>query len=206
MRDVCSLYAQCESCVCILNIKSDLFQVSVGFRQGCALSPLLFVILMDRVSMRSRSQEGVVWGSLRVSLLLFADDVVLLAPSHECLQHALKQFAAECDAVSMRISTSKSESMVLSQKRIECPLQVEEENLPQVKEFKYLGVFFMRDGRRDGEFSRRLGQAAAVMQLLYRTVVVKRELSHKAKLSIFRAVYMPTLTFGHELLIRHNPA
>ena len=34
----------------------------------------------------------------------------------------LERFAAECDAVEERISTSKSETMVLSQKIVECPL------------------------------------------------------------------------------------
>jgi len=72
---------------------------------------------------------------------------------------------------------------------------------PQVEEFKYLGVLFTSDGRRDNEISRRLGQAAAVMQSLSQTVVVKRELSLKAKLSIFQAVYIPTLIYGHELWI-----
>ncbi|KAI3366826.1 hypothetical protein L3Q82_009240 [Scortum barcoo] len=36
------------------------------------------------------------------------DDVVLLASSSQDLQHVLEQFAAECEAAGMRISTSKS--------------------------------------------------------------------------------------------------
>ncbi|KAI3373880.1 hypothetical protein L3Q82_022446, partial [Scortum barcoo] len=40
----------------------------------------------------------------------------------------------------MRISTSKSEAMVLDRKRVACPLRVGGEVLPQVEEFKYLGV------------------------------------------------------------------
>jgi len=31
--------------------------------------------------------------------------------------------------------------------------------------------------------------------------VVKKELSRKAKLSIYRSVYVPTLTYGHELWV-----
>jgi len=74
-----------------------------------------------------------------------------------------------------------------------CPVQVGGENLPQVEEFKYLGVLITSGRRRDSEISRR--HKAAVMESLYWTVVVKRELSHKTKLSIFRAVYIPTLTY-----------
>ena len=69
---------------------------------------------MDRVSRCSRGEEGIVWGSLRVSSPLFAVDLVHLAPSHDLLKHALERFAAEFEAVGMWNSTSKSESMVLS--------------------------------------------------------------------------------------------
>ncbi|KAI3370569.1 hypothetical protein L3Q82_007074 [Scortum barcoo] len=54
------------------------------------------------------------------------------------LQRVLERFAAECEAAGMRISTSKSEAMVLDRKRVACPLRVGGEVLPQVEEFKYL--------------------------------------------------------------------
>ena len=36
------------------------------------------------------------------------------------------------------------------------------------------------------------------MRALHYSVVMKRELSKKAKLSIFKAVFVPILTYGHE--------
>ncbi|KAI3369751.1 hypothetical protein L3Q82_024580 [Scortum barcoo] len=86
----------------------------------------------------------------------------------------------------MRISTSKSEAMVLDRKRVACPLRVGGEVLPQVEEFKYLGVLFTSEGKMEREIDRWIGGAAsAVMRSVYRTVVVKKELSRKAKLSIY---------------------
>uniref|UniRef100_A0A8C6WRQ5 Reverse transcriptase domain-containing protein n=1 Tax=Neogobius melanostomus TaxID=47308 RepID=A0A8C6WRQ5_9GOBI len=38
--------------------KSDLFPVRVGLRQGCPLSPVLFITFMDRISRRSQGPEG----------------------------------------------------------------------------------------------------------------------------------------------------
>ncbi|TWW74403.1 hypothetical protein D4764_14G0004060 [Takifugu flavidus] len=35
----------------------------------------------------------------------------------------------------------------------------------------------------------------------HRSVVVKRELSQKGKLSIYRSIFVPTLTYGHELWV-----
>ncbi|XP_076732247.1 LINE-1 reverse transcriptase homolog [Maylandia zebra] len=193
LRAIRSLYNLCKSLVSIAGNKSDSFPVGDGLRQGCPLSPVLFIIFMDRISRRSQVAEGFHFGGLRISSLL--------ASSGEGLQLALERFAAECEAAGMRISTSKSEAMVLSQKRVECPLPVGDEFLPQVEEFKYLGVLFASDGRREPEIHRRIRAAAAVMRTLHRSVVVKRELSVKAKLSIHRSIYVPTLTYGHELWV-----
>lgn len=97
----------------------------------------------------SRGQEGVACGSWRVRCLLFADDVVRLVPSHKCLHLILEQFSAKCEAVG-RWTYTKSESMVLLQKRMPCPLHVRGESLPSVEEFKYLRVLFMSEGWWDG--------------------------------------------------------
>ncbi|KAK3523662.1 hypothetical protein QTP70_006725 [Hemibagrus guttatus] len=201
LRAVRSLYNQSRSLVCIASCKSDLFPVHVGLRQGCPLSPVLFIVFMDRISRRSQGLEGIRFGDHRISSLIFADDVVLLAPSSLDLQHALGRFAAECEAAGMRVSTSKSEAMVLDRKKVACTLQVGGEVLPQVEEFKYLGVLFMSEGRMDHEIDRQIGAAAAVMWSMYRSVVVKKELSRKAKLSIYQSIYVPTLTYGHELWV-----
>ncbi|TWW73202.1 hypothetical protein D4764_15G0005960 [Takifugu flavidus] len=48
------------------------------------------------------------------------------------------------------------------------------------------------------EIDRRIGAASAVMRALNQSVVVKKELSRKAKLSIYRSIYVPVLTYGHQ--------
>ncbi|TWW57329.1 hypothetical protein D4764_07G0000480 [Takifugu flavidus] len=55
------------------------------------------------------------------------------------------------------IRTSKSESMVLTQKKVECLLWVRKEVLPQVEEFKYLGILFTSEGSMERGIDRRFG-------------------------------------------------
>ena len=143
--------------------------------------------------------EGVGFGDRQIPSLLFADDVVLLVSLYSDLQPSLGWFAAECEAVGMIISTSKSKGIILSRKRVDCPLQVEGESHPQMEEFKYLLVLFMREGRQEQETDRRIGPASAVMRTLKWSIVVRRELRKKAKLSIYRSIYPTTLTYGNEL-------
>ncbi|KAK0137935.1 putative uncharacterized transposon-derived protein F52C9.6 [Merluccius polli] len=57
------------------------------------------------------------------------------------------------------------------------------------------------EGRMEREIDRRIGAASAVMRTLHGSVVVKRELSRKAKLSIYQSIYVPALTYGHELWV-----
>ncbi|KAI3377038.1 hypothetical protein L3Q82_000257 [Scortum barcoo] len=83
---------------------------SGAFAKGCSVSVRPEQELGShcrQISRRSQGPEGVRFGNHRISSLLFADDVVLLASSGQDLQHVLERFAAECEAAGMRISTSK---------------------------------------------------------------------------------------------------
>ena len=51
-----------------------------GLRQGCTLSPLLFTLVMEELVQRIKNKEiGIKIGEDRLNILLFADDVVLIA-------------------------------------------------------------------------------------------------------------------------------
>lgn len=108
---------------------------------------------MGVISRRNQVVKGFRLGGLRTLSLLFTYDVVLLALGGG-LQLPLERFATKCEVVGMRISMSKSKAMVLSQKRLESPVWVSAELLPQVEQFKYLGVLFTRESRRDREIDR----------------------------------------------------
>jgi len=64
--------------------------------------------------------------------------------------------------------------------------------------FMYLGVLFMSDGRRNEKIGTPTGKANAVLREPYPSVVTKWELSNTAKLSVFKSVFVPILTCGHE--------
>ncbi|KAI3376614.1 hypothetical protein L3Q82_017048, partial [Scortum barcoo] len=133
-----------------------------------AFDTVSLVVFCGECSVRflgiARGRRESRFGNHRISSLLFADDVVLLASSSQDLQRVLERFAAECEVAGMRISTSKSEAMVLDRKRVACPLRVGGEVLPQVEEFKYLGVLFTSEGKMEREIDRRIGAASAVMR------------------------------------------
>ena len=174
-----------EVCVRVNSATTKPFRVSVGLRQGCSLSPILFLICMDRIVKKSESCRGVKIGECTVQRLLFADDLVLLDSTQNGLQQALDRFSDACSVAGMKISTTKTETMCLSRQPKQCSLQVDGVPQKQSEKFKYLGVSFTSDGRQNNELDIHIEKAKVVMRQLHRSVVLKRELCTKAKLSIF---------------------
>ena len=115
--------------------------------------------------------------------------MVLLTSTESGLQRALNIFADACDNAGIKISKPKTEVFHLSRNPDQCVLQANETTMKQVEKFKYLGVAFTSDVRQDEELDTRIGKASAVIQSLHNSVVMKREMSKMAKLSIFKTVF-----------------
>ena len=146
----------------------------------------------------SQADQCATTGNCKISRLLFADDLVLLFSAESGLRRALNSFADACDSAGMKTSTAKTEVLHLSRNPDQCVLQVNGATLKQVEKLNYLGVAFTSNGRQDEELDTRVGKASAVMRALHCSDVMKRKLSKKAKLSIFKTVFVPILTYGYE--------
>jgi len=59
------------------------------------------------------------------------------------------------------------------------------------------GIYVWRKAEPQ-EIDTRIGEANEVLRELYRSVVTKRELSNTVKLSVFKSIFVPILTYGHE--------
>lgn len=82
------------------------------------------------------------------------------------------RFTAEREAAGMRVSSWKSEVMVLGGKQVECTLQVRVgETLPQREEFRYLVVLFLTDDGVEREMDRQIKALLSVMRVLLCLVV-----------------------------------
>ena len=134
--------------------QSKPFHVGVGLRQGCILSPLLFIVYMNWIDKYSQADECATIGNCKISRLLFADDLVLLSSTESGLQRALNSFADACNTAGMKISTAKTEVLHLSRKPDQCVLQVNGATLKQVEKFKYLGVAFTSDQARSQDLKK----------------------------------------------------
>lgn len=96
------------------SVLSQSFSVSRGVRQGGILSPILFNIYIDSLSVKLTSLSvGCHINSVCYNHLIYADDTVLLAPSPKALQYLIDEcvtFATEHDLI---FNTKKTKLMCI---------------------------------------------------------------------------------------------
>ena len=90
---------------------------------------------MDWIDKSSRVDGAFALGECKIDRLLFADDLVLLSNSQSGLQCLLESFAAVCNDSGMKISTSKTEMLLLSRKPSQCSISIGREPLRRVEKF-----------------------------------------------------------------------
>ena len=90
---------------------SAAFDINMGVKQGCPTSPHVFCLFFDRVrdfiaahAPPSCRAHTPFLALLTTFILLYTDDVVLIADSPERLQQILHAFAHFADTNGMRIS------------------------------------------------------------------------------------------------------
>ena len=95
------------------------FYVQTGVRQGCLLSPTIFLIVISWV-MRTDRRMGIQWTLTKLlEDLDFADDISLLAHRHEVAQTKLEHVADEAEKVGLQININKTEVMRVNNDRQE---------------------------------------------------------------------------------------
>jgi len=121
-----------STCQIIHNGKlTDPFKVKTGVRQGCMLSPTIFLIVIDWIMKRTtmNTSTGIQWTLTKhLEDLDFADDISLLSHKQQHAQTKLTRLAEEAEKTGLKINIRKTEIMRVNNKQ-EQPIQLKGENI-----------------------------------------------------------------------------
>ncbi|XP_066986819.1 uncharacterized protein [Macrobrachium rosenbergii] len=100
--------------------ETETFPVEVGLLQGSALSPFLFIIIIDTLTSELRNNDER-WD------LLFADDLVIIADAEEELRERFLPWKGALERKGFKVNIGKTELMTSSREgREEVNVQVED--------------------------------------------------------------------------------
>ena len=142
------LYSNPTAEILTNNTSSKPFDVRRGCRQGCPLSPLLFIIAIEPLAIAIRSNpniSGITINEVDHRIALYADDVILfltkLSQTIPELENMIKEFGVFSG---YKINNAKSSLMMLKEEESTGPLPMSSPfNLTEG--FTYLGIRIMRE-------------------------------------------------------------
>lgn len=193
------MYTNTSSAVWDGSQLSDWFSTTSGVRQGCGFSPAFFAMYIN--DLVDFIKGGVNINGLVINILMYADDIVLLAKSPEQLQDMINQLAEYCRMWDFRINLSKSKIMIFGagrraakEKWFMGDLEVE-----IVSEYKYLGMIITPQLSQRNHLEQRLQSAKSSLSCTWSNLMSNKVINLDTKLKVFKACARSVLCYGAQV-------
>lgn len=199
------LYDKVTQRVVVNGVVGEPFDTHVGTKQGSELSPLLFGMFIDMLHELIRLKvpgAGPVLGSIRVSDLIYADDVLLIAmgdPAHA--QQLLDCLDLFCVIFGMQVNTDPCKTcvVVFREPRSRAPTDVftfRGQVVPLRNNYAYLGLVVHATKGMVGALDALAAAGNRAMQTLQSRCRQQRLTQFDLKCRLFDALVEPILSYG----------
>ena len=122
------------------------FDVNVGVRQGCILSPLLFNIFLSDLARSLQEIESPAVGN--INSIFWADDLVMFSDSETGLQNMLNLLQTYSKENYLTVNTKKTKCMIFNKngRLLLRPFYLNDVRLECVRVYKYSGFMITPSG------------------------------------------------------------
>jgi len=193
-------FSKCFTCVRWNNAYSDMFKLNCGVRQGGVLSPYLFSVYVDDIIEQIVKESiGCVFRSIVVSIVLYADDILLLAPSIDSLQRLVNICEYELGSLDLAINVKKSVCTRIGPRcHVSCCdiFTITGARLQWVDTVRYLGVYIIRSRNFKCCIDYAKQSFYRAFNSLYGKIATTA--SEEVTLSLIKAKCIPCLLYGLE--------
>ena len=211
------MYSDIKSCIMLKSGYSDFFPCQVGVRQGENLSPFLFAVFindlekffeenniscLEKINQYSLDQLGLY---LKLFLLLYADDTILISESAVDMQNMLNVFEEYCDRWKLNVNLDKTKVVIFENRkhRRNFSFTFKGNELQITDSYLYLGLLFNYNCKFSLSKKKLIEQAQKAMYALYfriRNVIIPIDL----QLKLFDCLISPILLYGAEIWSYEN--
>ena len=177
--------------------------------QGESFSSSLFFISINEIEtiMNTISSMGVLVGDRKISVLKYADDLVLCSVTSDGLQVGVNALHEFCTINHLTVNTAKSKVNISRKSKKNLPvIYYNEKPLERVEDFKYLGVYFAENGKLTNGLKNICQQAARAQTTLDLHIIKHLSVSVQHIFELFDCLIKPILCYGCEVYGSENYA
>ena len=174
-----------------------------GVFQGESLSPFLFSIFLNDIDnyMKLQKQTGIDLQDLFITMILFADDMVILSESIKGLQVGLDRLEEYCDSWGVTVNSDKTKCIVFRKggKVSLHKWKFKNQTIETVTHFKYLGFVLGGSGKFKKGVENLTNQGYRAMFNLKSILHNYPELMTDTKLHLFDTLINPVISYSCEV-------
>ena len=186
------------------DVNEGYFSSSVGVFQGESLSPFLFSMFLNDLDsfLKQSDNVGVKLQQFLLTVLMFADDMVLFSTTREGLQSALDSLSKYCSTWGLTVNTDKTKCMAFKKGgKIgkQDKWTFENAQLETVNLFKYLGFVLSSSGKFSQSIAAIAEQAQRALFSLKSYIHTYPDLDLKTKMKMFNSLVTPIIEYACEV-------
>lgn len=193
------LYHSSESCVLNCGSSSGWFPFSRGVRQGCPISPFLFVLAVEKLAEVIRGDpniKGIDLLDTHTKILQFADDSSLFLQDEASLLRALQTLEHFKSVSGLGLNLAKSQGIIIGDVELQSGMATA---IPWGPRFHILGINFDVRDYEDKEISLNFKPALQKMKKVCDSWSL-RNISLKGKSVILNTLVLPIIYFQCSML------
>lgn len=194
-----NIYSDVNYSIKVDNTFSDSISSRVGVKQGCVLSPLLFNLFLSDLPDIFDDCDPVALNDIKLSCLMFADDLIIVSTSSEGLQRALDKLSCYCKKWGLTVNLAKTKVLIFNKggkllKRFK--FSFSGTPVECVDRYCYLGIIFSASGNFNAACDRLIDQASKAIFKL-RSMNIRDSIITAYKL--FNSLVLPILNYCSEV-------
>ena len=199
LQSIQSLYMNVSCSVRINEYLTDFFPVKQGVKQGCGLSPTLFAIYANDLAAEINALNcGIKYENNEISLLMYADDIVLIAGTAADLQKMLDALDSWCNKWRLAVNESKTKILHFRNKnklQSDFSFKCGEKTIEYEFEYKYLGFWFNEHLDMEKSVSSVTKAASRALGAVYMKYLYAGGMSYDVYTKMIESVVEPVLFY-----------